>query len=320
MGKAGGSARAEYERRRERDRERIRSNLGPRIAVVVLTPFVAFLLVRVGLPWSLDLTFEGVSPTDGPIAGSATQPVDSGLFTTAAAVVAIGATAWVGRQLFGRRATTGAWRKGAEGEERTARLLDRLPPGFTVLHDLPMPRSRANVDHVVVGPTGVFTVETKAYAAGVRVRGGRVTSGGRRRGGIVEQAQRQAAAISERIGWPVRPIVVVHGGVDVGWFGTGVVDGVQLCSPGRLLRALTRGDEQLTAGEAGEVVTRLALGPDPASPSTVGPGGAAEGEPSDRCPCGGTWVRRQRRADGRPFLGCSAFPACRRTRPLADPA
>lgn len=319
MGKAGGSAWAEYERRRERDRARIRSNLASRIAVLALTPFVTFFFVRAGLPWALDLSFEGVSATDSATAESATQHIDPGLLTVAAAVVAIAATASVALRLFGRRTTTEAWRKGAEGEERTARLLDRLPPVFTVLHDLPMPRSRANIDHVVVGPTGAFTVESKAYAAGVRVRGGRVTSGGHRRDGIVEQAQRQAAAISDRIGRPVRPIVVVHGGVDVGWFGTGVVDGVHLCSPGRLAKALTRGDEHLTAEEVGEVVARLAPDPDPASPSTLGPGGA-EGEPSDRCPCGGTWVRRQRRSDGRPFLGCSAFPACRRTRPLTDPA
>jgi hypothetical protein len=36
----------------------------------------------------------------------------------------------------------------------------------------------------------------------------------------------------------------------------------------------------------------------------------------DRCPCGATFLVRRRRSDGRRFLGCSAYPACRVTRPL----
>ena len=40
-----------------------------------------------------------------------------------------------------------AWRRGAAGERRTARLLSPLDQqGWTVLHDLAVPRSRANID------------------------------------------------------------------------------------------------------------------------------------------------------------------------------
>ena len=40
-----------------------------------------------------------------------------------------------------------AWRRGAEGEQRTARLLDPLEGhGWAVLHDLAVPGSRANID------------------------------------------------------------------------------------------------------------------------------------------------------------------------------
>ncbi|MFL6217548.1 MAG: nuclease-related domain-containing protein, partial [Actinomycetes bacterium] len=40
-----------------------------------------------------------------------------------------------------------AWRRGASGERRTARLLDPLERhGWAVLHDLAVPGSRANVD------------------------------------------------------------------------------------------------------------------------------------------------------------------------------
>ena len=55
-----------------------------------------------------------------------------------------------------------AWNTGAEGETRTAEFLASLEPaGFVVLHDRLMPASRANIDHVVVGPTGVFVIETR---------------------------------------------------------------------------------------------------------------------------------------------------------------
>jgi hypothetical protein len=40
-----------------------------------------------------------------------------------------------------------AWRRGAAGERRTARLLDPLARhGWAVLHDLAVPRSQANID------------------------------------------------------------------------------------------------------------------------------------------------------------------------------
>jgi hypothetical protein len=40
-----------------------------------------------------------------------------------------------------------AWRRGAAGERRTARLLDPLARhGWAILHDLALPRSRANID------------------------------------------------------------------------------------------------------------------------------------------------------------------------------
>ena len=54
-----------------------------------------------------------------------------------------------------------AWRRGATGERVTARWLDRLPAGWYVFHDVPVGERGANIDHVVIGPGGVFTVNTK---------------------------------------------------------------------------------------------------------------------------------------------------------------
>jgi hypothetical protein len=60
------------------------------------------------------------------------------------------------------------WQRGAAGEQRTARLLDRLPrDGFVVFHDLAVPDSPANVDHLVIGPTGVFVIDSKQWTGSV---------------------------------------------------------------------------------------------------------------------------------------------------------
>jgi len=57
-----------------------------------------------------------------------------------------------------------AWRRGAAGERRTARLLDPLARhGWAVLHDLAIPGSQANLDHLVIGPGGVFVIDSKQY-------------------------------------------------------------------------------------------------------------------------------------------------------------
>lgn len=53
------------------------------------------------------------------------------------------------------------WRDGADAECATAQDLDPLKQhGYFIFHDLPA--SGFNIDHVVVGPTGVFAVETKS--------------------------------------------------------------------------------------------------------------------------------------------------------------
>jgi hypothetical protein len=86
--------------------------------------------------------------------------------------------------------------RGAAGERETAERLAFLPASFTVLNDLAF--SRFNVDHVVVGPTGVWAIETKSHTGVVEERGDDVWVDGRpmyhdpRR-----QARGEAAAIAE---------------------------------------------------------------------------------------------------------------------------
>ena len=58
------------------------------------------------------------------------------------------------------------WYRGVLGERRVAAILDQLSVAqpqspWTVLHSVPVGRGESDIDHVVIGPPGVFTINTK---------------------------------------------------------------------------------------------------------------------------------------------------------------
>ncbi|MFF4577194.1 nuclease-related domain-containing protein [Streptomyces sp. NPDC001373] len=56
-----------------------------------------------------------------------------------------------------------SWRKGLEGERKVGRELRRfLGHGWQVLHSVPLP-PRHDIDHLLIGPGGVFTLNTKNF-------------------------------------------------------------------------------------------------------------------------------------------------------------
>ncbi len=57
-----------------------------------------------------------------------------------------------------------AWYKGALGEIAVSRILARLGPEWTVLHAVPVGAGASDIDHVLIGPGGVFTLNTKNHA------------------------------------------------------------------------------------------------------------------------------------------------------------
>jgi hypothetical protein len=115
------------------------------------------------------------------------------------------------------RSSTTAWAKGAEGEERTATYLDPLArEGFVIFHDRKIPMSVANIDHIVIGPTGVYVVETKNISGAFRIRGDEVQIGGRRVALVeevrleVEATWNALASVLAPRGLRVTPIVCAH--------------------------------------------------------------------------------------------------------------
>lgn len=56
------------------------------------------------------------------------------------------------------------WYWGALGERAVGRTLASLGPEWTVLHAVPVGEKSSDIDHVVIGPTGVFTINAKRHA------------------------------------------------------------------------------------------------------------------------------------------------------------
>lgn len=57
-----------------------------------------------------------------------------------------------------------AWRVGAQGEEKVGPKLEKLlPHGWRVLHSVPVGKGDSDIDHVLIGPGGVFTINSKYH-------------------------------------------------------------------------------------------------------------------------------------------------------------
>jgi hypothetical protein len=67
--------------------------------------------------------------------------------------------------------------KGARGEERVSGILRGLPDGYHVFNDYCV--GRQHIDHVVVGPAGVFSIETKNWSGKITIEEGYILLNGK---------------------------------------------------------------------------------------------------------------------------------------------
>ncbi len=133
------------------------------------------------------------------------------------------------------------WQRGARGERRTARQLDRLTRhGWVVFHDLAVPDSRANADHLIIGPAGVFLADSKnwrghlAFAPdGTLWRGSYPLTATLATIGFEAQAMVGALAVP---GLAVEPLLVVHGST-IPW-GEQYLGGVAVLPASRVVATL----------------------------------------------------------------------------------
>lgn len=134
-----------------------------------------------------------------------------------------------------------AWRKGAAGERRTARMLRPLvQDGYVVLHDRALPRSQANLDHLVIGPSGVVVIDTKYRHPNTKVRSrrGQIWIGRESSEEMVQAITYETSRVAgelRRAGAvtvPVTSLMVVHGARLPRW-GALTVAGVTVLRAGR---------------------------------------------------------------------------------------
>ncbi len=151
--------------------------------------------------------------------------------------------------LTSERQSTVAWKSGAAGEAVVGRALDAIASeDIVVLHDRRIPRTRANIDHIVITRAGVWVIDAKRYRGKrprLQVEGGlfrprteKLIVGGDRTK-LVDGVLRQVALMQDVVG-PVS----VHGVlcfVDADWpllGGSFTVRGVDVCWPKRLAKQL----------------------------------------------------------------------------------
>jgi len=111
------------------------------------------------------------------------------------------------------------WDKGARGERMTGESLAALEQsGFVLLHDRQLPGSRANIDHIAIGPTGVYVIDSKNLSGSVGVINERLFISDHDRQSYIESIYRQAVATQVALSEvmndfrvTVTPVLCIHG-------------------------------------------------------------------------------------------------------------
>lgn len=166
-----------------------------------------------------------------------------------------------------------AWDTGATGEEALGAHLAKRCPDAIVLHDRRMPRSRANIDHLAVAPSGVYVIDAKRYKGKIEVRKPffgepRLLIAGRNKAKLIEGLARQREAVRAALERTV-PSMPIHacfcflnpesqsGGSGLPLLRTLQIEDIPLFYPRKLSKQLNRPGE-LSAQSRQEVAELLA--------------------------------------------------------------
>lgn len=150
-------------------------------------------------------------------------PLFLGVFCAGFSLALLAVTAW-GAVAFVLSLVYGAWSlvrglrhveryfKGARGEAMVSDILQKLPDAYHVFNDFVA--CDDHIDHVVVGPAGVFALETKFWSGAVTVDEGRILLNGKLPDrSPLDQVRREADEVRRELlrrGWTgaVTPVLV----------------------------------------------------------------------------------------------------------------
>ena len=187
----------------------------------------------------------------------------AGMIAMAAAVVLVGGLSWAGVVIVELVVIAGLllvdrfvvpvverWGRGAAGEEHVGELLGELEgDGYLAIHDVGT--GRGNIDAILVGPAGLFTIEVKSH--GGRIRSDAIDPA------WLRQAYAQRKWLEAVAGRPVTALLVLSRAYLVG-AAVSRQRGV-LVLPARMLAGhLRRSRQLLSVEEARQLHVRLAAG------------------------------------------------------------
>ena len=87
------------------------------------------------------------------------------------------------------------WLRGRKGTCAVAEALKSLPDNYIVLNDIVLPDSKGNVDYLLIGPNGIFSIEIKNYSGFVKCEEDEWFINGRRIRSLSKQAKRNGIAM-----------------------------------------------------------------------------------------------------------------------------
>jgi hypothetical protein len=186
-------------------------------------------------------------------------PGQAAMTEVLAAQAAIAPRSRLGR-IFGRgpltRETRSKYRE-AIGEALVGDMLESLGPRWDVLHVVPVDDGANEIDHLVVGPPGVFAIVTENYPGEeVRVDGDSLTVGGRQLDEIAnarERGESAAKLLSAAASIPVdvTPILVIVSSTRLALRQR--PEGVTVLGSRQLLHYLEKHDRTLSGGDVASV-------------------------------------------------------------------
>lgn len=149
------------------------------------------------------------------------------------------------------------WEKGADGETQTAAALAQLGAEWTHLHDLKWPgRKLANIDHLAIGPGGIFVIDSKNWSGTITVKDHVLRQNGYRRETAVAGCAEAALAVGELLPHyldRLKPVICFVRNDEVeGW-----ARDVMLCSTANLVEMLTSRPRVLSDFEVAEAAVAL---------------------------------------------------------------
>lgn len=142
--------------------------------------------------------------------------------------------------------------KGAQGEEWVARILSFLPASYDVYHGVPTKegsiQSASDYDHIVIGPTGIFLIETKHWEGRIQVQDNRILCDGQEpTRPPIDQVKEAASGLRQDLrtaihhGLDLQPVLCfVDGHLQDGYTGAA---GVLICTSHTLTDIITEESE-----------------------------------------------------------------------------